>query len=364
MRDGRKIWQWEFWPFWAFYAPVYGQLVASALRNGAFAHFCCANPGIPYGGLLEYSKNSLTRPIAKEFLPATVEVPASADAAELLRSATEIGVSFPMIVKPDRGERGFFVEKIDDQPALDDYVLRMHLFLRELDLRGLHADKERLLVQEYVTEREEFGVMWVHHPDWECGRITSIVHKQLLSVVGDGRRSLGVLVHEDERAAYHESMLREVYSERLSEVPSSGELVPLVEIGNHSRGATFRNATPLADDALVETMTPLAHAIPGFSLGRFDIRAAGLDALRSGDFKVIEVNAVNSEPAHIYDPANRLRDAYGDLLAHWRMVEAVAKAHRRDGCTPPTFRDLRGAVGRHAARLGAARAALAREESP
>ena len=358
MRDGRRIWQWEFWPFWAFYAPVYAQLIGAGIRNRAFGHFCCANPGIAYGGLLDYSKHGVMESIRTDFVPATAVMPGGATLDSFTDSIRELGITYPLIVKPDRGERGFFVEKIDDEAELADYLDRFALFMRELDRRGLDPAKEVLLVQEYVSDREEFGVMWIRHPEWESGRITSIVHKKLLALTGDGQTSLGDLISSDERAAYHESMLRDLYASRLAEIPAEGELVPLVEIGNHSRGATFLNATPLADQRLLDTMTPIANSIPGFSLGRFDIRASSFEALCAGQFRIIEVNGVNSEPAHIYDPDNRLRDAYGDLLSHWRLVEQVAAGHRRNGCSPPSFKDLRAALGRHGSRQAAARASI------
>lgn len=360
MKDGRRLRQWEFWPFWAFYAPVYGHLFASALRNRSFPHFCCANPGIRYGGLLEYSKQSLMDPLPAHQVPVTRVIPLDTSPESALRTAKEAGIGFPMILKPDMGERGFFVEKIDDEVGLRSYLAQSAGFLALLRDAGRDTSAERLLLQSYVPEREEFGVMWVHDPRWSAGRITSIVHKRLLSVTGDGESTLGELISAHERARFHETMLRERYASELHRVVPRDEEMLLVEIGNHARGATFLDATSAADEALRDVIAPLAAAIPGFHLGRFDIRAASFEALRAGKFRVIEVNGVNSEPAHIYDPRNSLRKAYGDLLTHWRLVESVARANREAGCEPPRFRELLDAVRRHGSRQKIARSFLDR----
>lgn len=346
----RRITQWEFWPYWLFYAPVYGHLIAAGVRRRSLAQFCCANPGVPFGGLLEYSKQALAEHLPAHSVPATVVLPMASSVAAIEEARIRAGIAYPFILKPDRGERGFLVEKIGSVEDLSRYHEAASRFLALIVEEGFDPSAERLLLQEYIDEPQEFGVMWMRHPDDPSGRVTSIVHKELLSVVGDGRATLAELIARGERTRLHEEMLRTIHASELDVVLAEGETRYVVEIGNHVRGATFLDATHEADDAIVERFGALAAAIPGFFVGRFDVRARDVAALRAGDFKVVEVNAVNSEPAHIYDPSNTLRRAYADLLGHWREIERIAAANRRDGCEPPRARDIVAAIGRHGKR--------------
>lgn len=351
----RSIAQWEFWPFWLFYTPVYLQLLGAGLRYGTLAHFCCANPGVPFGGLIEYSKQALSAYLPEAVVPKTAVLPLRSSANEIERAMRGAAIGFPCILKPDRGERGFFVEKISDRDDLAQYVGRLDAFAYALAAAGLEVERERILLQEYVDETTEFGVMWRHDPDTPDGIVSSIVRKDLLSVVGDGVCDLATLISAGERTALHEPMLRALHAERLTEVLPNGERLFLAEIGNHVRGATFRNASHEIDEEITLRFRALAEAIPGFYVGRFDVRCRDAQALRRGAFTVLEVNAVNSEPAHIYDPENTLRAAYRDLLEHWRSVHAIAAMNRRLGCRPPRVRDLVAALRRHSTRLAAAR---------
>lgn len=346
----RRITQWEFWPYWLFYAPVYAHLIAAGVRRRSLAQFCCANPGIPFGGLLEYSKQALAERLPRQFVPATVVVPMASPVVAIEEARLRAGIDYPFILKPDRGERGFLVEKIGGIEDLTHYHEAAGRFLELLTDAGFDPSAERLLLQEYIDEPQEFGVMWMRHPDEPVGRVTSIVHKELLAVEGDGIATLADLIARGERTRLHEPMLRSIHAGDLDLVLGAGERRYVVEIGNHVRGATFLDATHEADELIVECFAALASAIPGFHVGRFDVRARDIEALRAGDFRVVEVNAVNSEPAHIYDPSNTLRSAYRDLLWHWREIEKIAAANRRDGCAPPRTRELAAAIGRHGTR--------------
>jgi hypothetical protein len=172
----------------------------------------------------------------------------------------------------------------------------------------------------------------------------------LLSVIGDGDRTLAELIDSGERTRLHRLQLFMDFAERLSEVPDAGMEVPLVEVGNHIRGATFLDANRYATPELGAIFDELAKEMEGFHIGRFDLRCDSVEALAAGVFQVIEVNGVNSEPAHIYDPSNRLLRAYRDLLRHWSLVESIAAVNARNGCPIVPARELFEAIGRHSRR--------------
>lgn len=350
----RAIRHWEFWPFWLFYVPVYAQLLANGFRSGRLGRFTCANPGIPFGGLLEYSKWHLLAQLPERYCPRTVILGAETSAADAERMRMQAGISYPVYLKPDRGERGLLVERVEDESGLAGYLDAWHAFIRRLRDGGRDPSDERLLLQETAHGEAEFGVLYARIPGAPRGMITSVVEKELLSVTGDGSRSLADLIDAGQRTKLHREQLRAEFSDRLREVPPSGAVIPLVEVGNHVRGATFLDATRHATPELAAIFDRLAGMLAGFYIGRFDVRCESVEALNAGAFQVVEVNGVNSEPAHIYDPSNRLISAYRDLLRHWRLVERIGAANARNGCRVVAARDLLRAIRRHAGRRSAA----------
>ena len=85
-----------------------------------------------------------------------------------------------------------------------------------------------------------------------------------------------------------------------------GEDLKLVETGNHAQGCIFRDGAHLWTLELEEAID--RHlAIPGFYIGRYDIRYANEEELRRGEnFQIVELNGAASEATNIYDARNSL----------------------------------------------------------
>ena len=130
---------------------------------------------------------------------------------------------------------------------------------------------------------------------------------------------------------------------KLTIVPEAGETVPLVEIGSHCRGALFLDATHLVTPSLEEAFDRIAKQFRGFYFGRFDVRAASVEAFQAGhDFRIVELNGVTSEATHIYDPANGLLAAYRALFEQWRIAFAIGAQNQARGTRPTPLADLLG----------------------
>jgi len=87
-------------------------------------------------------------------------------------------IRFPIILKPDRGERGWQVEKIRSEEELSRYLAK-----------GV----DQLLLQEFIPHRLEYGIMYARLPGRRKGRITSLVIEEQLSVTGDGTSTIRVI---------------------------------------------------------------------------------------------------------------------------------------------------------------------------
>jgi hypothetical protein len=70
----------------------------------------------------------------------------------------------------------------------------------------------------------------------------------------------------------------------------------------------------------------------------------------AGEFKVLELNGVSSEPTHMYDPRHSLWAGYRALFDQWRRCFAIGAENRARGVRPAGMRDLYRAVSRHLGR--------------
>ena len=230
-----------------------------------------------------------------------------------------------MIAKPDVGERGFLVEKLENKKSLHDY------------LKKISVD---FIIQDFIFYPLEVSVLYYRFPDAKQGKITSICIKKTLSVTGDGVSSIEKLMDEYPRARFQLERFRRDYSDILLKVPSLGEHVELEPIGNHSRGATFLNGNQHIDEKLEKVFDKIALQMEGIHYGRFDMKCASIAFLKQAkEFKILEFNGIASEPAHIYDPEYSTIQAYRDIFNHWRIIYELSKVQRRKGIAPMTWNE-------------------------
>ncbi len=232
-----------------------------------------------------------------------------------LRFGREIG--FPLICKPNIGERGRLVERIETEEELMAYANRSPV---------------DFLVQELVDYPIELGVFFVKHPDQEKGRVTSIVKKDFLHVTGDGESSIQQLLKDSNRAALQLNFEHSRFEQLLKSVPKSGETVIVESIGNHCRGTTFYDAFDQIDEKLNAAFNQLASEIEGLYFGRFDLRCQSFDDLRQlQNFKILELNGAGAEPAHIYEPGASLWKGYRDIFWHLDQLAQISRKNHQLG---------------------------------
>ena len=329
----RRLTRWEFWPAWVFYPPVVAYVVYLAIRYRSLTVFTAANPGIPAGGFVGESKaqilRSLDPDLQKDSAIARAEiVPAALGSDEKMALAHRFVATneppYPVVVKPNEGQRGAGVVIARTEAEVDEYLVRSAF---------------DTIVQEYVPGLE-FGIFYYRRPDERQGRIFAITEKRMPHVEGDGRRTLEQLILDDDRAVCMAKFHLRRQADRLDEIIAAGESVELVELGTHCRGAVFMEGGWALTTDLEAAVDEVSKRFAGFYFGRYDVRTASPDALRAGQFKVIELNGVTSEATNIYDPRNSLFAAYGILFAQWRLAFEIGAANARRGARPATWREL------------------------
>lgn len=311
--------RWEFWPAWLYYLPIVMWILWLGLRYRRPTLFTAANPALDAGGVVGERKHQGLLPLqatAPEFVARCVLLDQGSvrNTAAAIAFASEVG--YPVVLKPDIGQRGRGVFIARDVSALRAYLDR-------------HADA--VIAQRYVAG-EEFGVFIARTPGESLVRILSIVHKTFPTVVGDGRQNLRALILAHPRARLSARLLLKSWAHALHTVPDSGQPVRLVEIGSHCRGSLFLDATTAATDALALSLTRMADALPGYCFGRIDLRAPSLDALRRGEgLQILELNGVTAESAHIYHPDTPLLDGYRAMFTQWSQAFAIGAANAARG---------------------------------
>jgi membrane protein DedA with SNARE-associated domain len=326
----RKV-RWEFWPPWAAYIPLAPYLVYLACRHRSLTLFTAANPGMPSGGFVGESKSEILEHLSQAdgAVAKFALIPGSVGSYAKTQQAAEFmernDLSFPVVLKPDVGERGTGVAIVRSRGEMVEY---------------LRSAKGDTIIQEYIAGLE-FGVFYYRYPGESEGRIVSITEKRFPEVTGDGESSVEQLILRDPRAVCLATVYLKAGRRPAGDVPAVGERVRLVELGSHCRGAVFLDGMRLKTRALEQAIDAISKRHPGFFFGRFDIRTPSLEALRQGSgFKVIELNGVSAEATHIYDPAVSLLEAYRVMYTQWRIAFKIGAINRRGGAQPMTVADL------------------------
>ena len=224
----------EYWPTWILYLPVAVQLLLRGFRKGNHhLDFTACNPCMPISGLVEESKSEILDQVGDQNSIAPYQI-LKHDLAPEERERlvdTFLGTqlpAFPVVAKPDKGQRGTDVVIAHSREELD----------------GTLADHTQdWILQKYILG-EEFGIFVILPPEGE-GFLFGINGKRFPKVEGDGEHSLEDLILADPRAVCQAPMLLRAHAENLYRVPEAGERIPLTEVGNHSRGTEFLECSDL-----------------------------------------------------------------------------------------------------------------------
>jgi membrane protein DedA with SNARE-associated domain len=328
----RRRTRWEFWPAWLAYIPVALYIAFLAVKHRSLTLFTAANPGIPSGGFVGESKSAIL-----SSLPSVPEWTTVNDATAVFKFMSLRDLSYPIVLKPDVGERGSGVMIARSAADVAAYF---------------QISRPNTIAQKYIAGME-FGIFYFRYPG-EAGHIFSITKKEFPRVAGDGSRTIRELVLGDERAV----CLADLYLSRLrrspDDVPIIGEFVALAEVGSHCRGAIFLDGKTLETAELRSAVEAIAQNFMGFYFGRFDVRSESIDAFQRGKFQILELNGVTAEATHIYDPAVSLAEAYRALFRQWRIAFEIGARNRDAGHQPMRLRDLVDTVRLNLRRKGTA----------
>ena len=321
---------WEFWPRWVFYPPIVAYVLWLGLRYRKLTLFTAANPGIPAaGGFHGESKAEILERLDSEWVARFRLIPASAVEAEKLATVRgfvdDLGLAYPIVLKPDQGLRGIGVEVVDSETEVEAYFA---------------VPRGDVIVQEYVGG-PELGVFYLRRPGAARGRIFSITEKIRPVVDGDGRSNVERLILADPRAVALAPVYFRILGEQLDRIPAAGEPLQLVEVGSHSGGVICVDGQRHGTKALEDAIERVARGCDGFYFGRLDLRAPSMESFHQGrDFRILELNGVTSEATHVYDRKYSVWFAWGVLCEQWRLAFEIGALNRDLGFEPASVSEL------------------------
>ena len=240
-----KLFHWEYWPFGVIQTPLFFMWFWYSLRENSFFYFSASNPSILSGGMMGESKSEVLSLVPAELKPNTILIKFPCTKQDVLNQLNKAKLAFPVIFKPDLGERGWMVKRIDAEINVEEYLAEI---------------KMDFIAQEMIDFPLEFGVYYVRFPSQERGRVTSITAKEFLHVQGDGKNTLQELIHNNDRAMLQWPLLKERYKQRLNEVLPLGKREVLVSIGNHCLGTMFLNGNNLITPKLSESFDRISKS--------------------------------------------------------------------------------------------------------
>lgn len=318
-----KLYYYEFWPYWIFYAPMFIYGLILSIKARSITYFTASNPCMKYGGTFYQKKMDILSRLKSIYIPKSILIPKESPLAEVEKLIIKSGIDYPIIAKPNIGERGIDVEKIDNSKSLKEY------------LRDRTYDT---VIQEFINFELELGVFYYRFPDGSKDGITSVVQKEFLSVTGNGYNTMEELVKQNIRARQRLKYLKTKFIHCWKSVIPSRVKIQLEPIGNHSRGTKFISGNHLINDKLVKVFRDISSPLKGFYYGRFDIKTLSLEDLYNGrNIKILELNGVNSEPAHIYDPHINIIEAYRSIIQHMNLAYHISMQNIRMGASTAPF---------------------------
>jgi membrane protein DedA with SNARE-associated domain len=315
-----RLWRWEFWPVRIFYAPWMPWVGLLALRYRSLTVWTAANPGIPLGGVVGESKYAILAQLPQDAVVPTLLVPPGAWEERLGRLEQEIherGWQFPLILKPDVGQRGAGLKLARDPVDVAKY---------------LQSQPAAVLVQTYHPGPYEAGIFYYRIPGEPAGKIFSITDKVFPEVVGDGRSTLEELIWRHPRYRMQARRFLTRHAADADRILEAGERFVLATAGNHCQGTMFRDGAHLLTPELERAVDAVVQKFHGFFIGRMDVRYSDLATFRAGGaLAVVELNGATSESTNLYDPSWSLPAAYRTLFRQWALLFRIGDANRRQG---------------------------------
>lgn len=315
------IYNWRYWPKEILYFPlVIKVFIVGAIRTRRIFYFSAANPNVSLGGFASDSKFLIHKNIPIKYKPTTAFILKSDDFSNMILKMYHENIRFPLIVKPDIGEGGFLVKKINSK--------------EELEIFHQNHDMDYLL-QEFIDLPLEVSVL-VHDATGQL-EISSITERGYITFIGDGKSNIKQLITKNRNSKYRQRKIKRLLHNELTKVLCKDEVWKPITIGNWDYGATYTNRSNFISEEMTSSFQAINEQVNLFHYARYDIKCSSMEALAKGDFIIIEINGVKGEPIHIYDLGTNLIYAYKEIFKHWNLIMDISIRNMKHGAKSTRF---------------------------
>lgn len=303
----------------------------NAIRCKSITYFTALNPSFgKSGGFFGDYKSEIHRYIPATYCLKECRVDSLEEIRKVMKS---YDLSYPVVLKPDAGERGEGVEIINSEKEALDYLETER--------------KYPTVLQEFADYRNEYGIFIYNEPNigWTVSGVNT---KKAFEVEGDGVSSLMELVSAKCRYRQQIERLEKSTFFEPDLVLKKGELRRVDNVQNHRYGAEFINCSHLVNDRFNSVIIGVCAQIPGFNYGRFDIKADSFEDIENHKFKVIELNGAAAEPTIIFDQKNTgLLRSLKIIFQHTGVQGRIARNNINEGHLPLSLRSFRNVMTSH-----------------
>lgn len=240
---------------WLFYLPLLPWIAWLAVRHRGLTTPTAANPAIPHGGVVGESKYEILKQLPADWvIPSSlIESGQPIDRFDALQRAIEAnGWHYPIILKPDVGERGAGLKLVRSENDARAYLSRYGA---------------PVIAQVYHPGPFEAGIFYYRLPGQDAGRIFSITDKHMPVLIGDGESTVRELIFRHPRFRMQADRFLSRLNGHADAVLPAGSPMRLAIAGNHCQGTMFCDGSPLLTQQLESTVDQIARAIDGFYFG-------------------------------------------------------------------------------------------------
>jgi hypothetical protein len=312
-----KLTKFEFWPWKVFYFPLLPYYLYLAFKTKSISFPSIVNVSLKNGGLFEEDKKEILSQLPEEYLPKSVYVQ-KLESLEVVKENLRFKkIDFPFVAKPLNEQRGKNVKIIETEKELATYH-------KEL--------QKEYTIQEFIDYPIELAVLYSRMPNENKGKVSSITVKDFLKVTGNGIDTIATLIKKQARAKMIWEDLQKNTKTNWETVLEKNEVRVIEKIGNHCRGTIFRGAKEIDYFLVAPVFDHVMKDFKGFYYGRFDMKIKRIEDLYEGkNIKILELNGVNADAAHIFEPNYPLIKAYKDVAWHWKRMSKIAILNKKKG---------------------------------
>jgi len=302
-----------------YYQSVFYGFVYS-LRFLSPTFFSATNPALEYGGMFDDKKSDVYKLVPNKYLPKMALADNQMDVSRIMNTGT---LSYPLVIKPDIGFKGYLVLKVNDEDQLNKALPKY--------------DDKSILIQEFIDYSKEYSILIYRYPRSGNVGVTSFIEKSYPSVRGDGIQTLKQLIESNDNPFLNKEWIKKINMSALDQVLDVNEERRIDHIGNYSRGARFHSLNHKINGDISQWAKHLLDQIEGIDFCRVDLKANSIEDLLAEQFSIIEINGAKSEPLHTYDKRFSYLEIMKDVHRHWMIVRDIVKERLSMSYRLPSF---------------------------